>query len=226
ARSWRWWDGRQWSVAEHAFHPEHRRQLREQARRAGRWARAALVASAVLGVFNSGLTSAVLTSTHGALFFTRNSDGIIEKSHRITTLQHALLIPGVFSIAVIGIEIWWLVRIGEFAQASGWPSTHNRTLGAWSLIIPVVSLWFPYLAIRDSNPPGHPNDDLLRWWLWRVIAPPVIQLGVFAAAATDNAVFVALALGVATVVLILIAVLGWHVVDEIDHTQDSALAAT
>jgi hypothetical protein len=221
-RSWRWWDGAQWSVAEHAFHPEHRRQLREQARRAGRWMRIALVASAVLAVFVGGMTAAILSSIHGHLF-TTNPDGTVKVSHQLRTLQIATILPGLASLAVTGIEIWWLTRIGEFANASGWPSTRNRTLGAWSLIIPIVNYWFPYQAIRDSNPPGYPTRVALRWWLWKLIGPPCAGIVVFVTAIAASGVVVAFALACQAAVLLVVAVFGFRLVDELDDTQDNAL---
>jgi hypothetical protein len=223
-QSWRWWDGVQWSVAGHAFHPEHRRQLRERARRAGRWVRIALVASALLGLFVGGLTAAILSPVHGHLF-TTNPDGTLRASHQFRTLQLMTILPGIASLAVTGIEIWWLTRIGEFAQASGWPSVRSRTLGAWSLIIPVVNLWFPYEAIRDSNPPGHPTHFALRWWLWKVIGPPCAAIAVFVTALNGNVVAIAIALACEATVLLVVAVFGFHLVDELDDTQDRSLAA-
>lgn len=70
-------------------------------------------------------------------------------------------------VLVAGIVfLIWQYRAATTARALGYPARRSPALGAWSWIIPVVNLWFPYQAIRDLLPPGHALRHLvLRTWL-------------------------------------------------------------
>src|SRR4051812_9360831 len=192
-RSWRWWDGQRWTVSDAAYDPRARGHEREEARVAGKWFRAALVAACVVGIFLDGVIVAILSSGHDALF-TTTPDGVLHVSDRFARAQLALFPSSFVGFAVAGIEIWWILRIGVFAGRMGWPTARSRVLGAWSLLIPIVSLWFPYQAIRDAYPPGVANGAALRWWLWNVIAAPLLTLVVFTVALFGNGAATAIVL--------------------------------
>ena len=43
----------------------------------------------------------------------------------------------------------WLGTAGKAALASGRPLRRHPWLGAWSFVIPIVNLWWPYRAVKD-----------------------------------------------------------------------------
>ena len=78
----------------------------------------------------------------------------------------------------------WQYRVATTARTLGYPSRHSPGLGVGSWFIPVVSVWFPYQAIRDCLPPGHPaRTVVLRAWLgyvFTLLAGPVAIVTAFA----------------------------------------------
>ena len=46
-----------------------------------------------------------------------------------------------------------------------------RTLGAFSVLIPIVNFWWPYEAIRDCYPPGGRSAVALRWFVLSCVVP-------------------------------------------------------
>ena len=70
-------------------------------------------------------------------------------------------------VAAAGIVfLIWQYRAATTARALGYPARRSPALGAWSWIIPVVNLWFPYQALRDLLPPNHAlRPVVLRTWL-------------------------------------------------------------
>ena len=185
--------------------------------------RAAFACGAIVSVFSSSLEVARLSTTRDLLF--NIAPGVVSPTPHFGAILLVALLAGVVNLAVIGIEIWWVLRIGEFAEASGWRAKRNRILGAWSFLIPIVNYWFPYQAIRDAQPPDQSPADTLRWWLWYILGPLCTGIVLTAVGIVGNAVLIAIALAGATAIQILIAVLGWQLVDELDQTQDNALAA-
>ena len=59
----------------------------------------------------------------------------------------------------------WQHRAATTAQALGYPARHSPGWGVAAWIVPVVSLWMPFRAVRDCLPPGHPARVLVaRAW--------------------------------------------------------------
>jgi hypothetical protein len=82
------------------------------------------------------------------------------------------------------VFVLWLGNAGKLALARGRHLRRPPWLGAWSLAIPVVNLWWPYRATKDLFAEGDAARPLVaRWWaLW--IAGTVVHL-----AATYSALF-------------------------------------
>ena len=99
-------------------------------------------------------------------------------SGRIIAVQLAFLPLNVASLADRGLLIAWIYQAGKFAEPRGRPAARGRVLGAFSVLIPVVSLWWPYEAVRDAHPPGSSQPFLLKWWVSYLVAP-IIGLPVF-----------------------------------------------
>jgi hypothetical protein len=70
------------------------------------------------------------------------------------------------SIPMAIVLLVWQFRSAKTAQLLRMPAKLVPGLGVGGWFIPVVSLWFPYLAIRDCLPPGHPGRRVvLQMWL-------------------------------------------------------------
>jgi len=113
-----------------------------------------------------------------------------------------------------------MFRAAKTARDLGYPAKHSPALGAWSPIIPVVNLWFPYQALRDCLPPGSEHRPLvLRAWLL-LLGIRLVEVALIIALAEDRAVGVVL-LVVFALLEVLLASLGWRMVNAIttDHSE-------
>jgi hypothetical protein len=124
----------------------------------------------------------------------------------------------VVSFAYIGSFIAWIYQAGKFAEARGWPAVRGRTLGAFSVLIPVVNLWWPYEAVRDSYPPGSSPSLLLKWWVSYLVTPlfalPGLFLGLF-----GTPVEIAVAITIGACALAIPVWLGWKVIRDVEAMQ-------
>jgi hypothetical protein len=65
----------------------------------------------------------------------------------------------------------WQNRAASTARSLGYPARRSPALGVGGWFIPVCNLWFPYQALRDCLPPGHPERRMvLHMWLWLIAA--------------------------------------------------------
>jgi hypothetical protein len=77
-----------------------------------------------------------------------------------------LLLIVALSIGTYVVFLIWQHRAATTARFLGLPAAHSPALGVGSWFIPIVNLWFPYQALRDCLPPGHPvRSTVLRMWL-------------------------------------------------------------
>lgn len=82
-------------------------------------------------------------------------------------------------LVVVGVVfIIWLGTAGKVALAEGRLPRRAPWLGAWSFAIPILHLWWPYIATRDLLDREDPERRFVgRWWaLW--IAASVVQVAV------------------------------------------------
>jgi hypothetical protein len=120
--------------------------------------------------------------------------------------------------AYLGSLIAWIYQAGKFAEARGWPAVRGRTLGAFSVLIPIVNLWWPYEAVRDSYPPGSAPPLLLRWWVSYLVTP-LLSLPVFFVALFGPPVLIVVAIAFAAGALAIPVWLGWRVVRDVEAMQ-------
>ncbi len=107
-----------------------------------------------------------------------------------------------FQLLIYAGLLVWQFRAAKAARALFYPARHSPALGAWSSIIPVLNLRFPYQALRDCLPPGDPaRRDVVRLWVCYICmlvmhlsAVLLITLGLFEGAIVGS-LAVALAIG-------------------------------
>lgn len=217
-RSWRWWDGGQWApAAPAAYHhdPYHATRAREQCGRYGRWLRYAMVGNALYALVSYGLIAALFHDVSHE--FLVGPGGGSRFSGRFVAIQLAWMPLGFLGLAFTAILIAWIYHAGEFADAMGWPAARSRTLGAFSVLIPVVNLWWPYEAIRDAYPPGADHEALLRWWLSYLIVPFVTFLAVFVVAIVGTTPVLWITIAAAAVCTTIPVTLGWKLIDDFER---------
>ena len=113
--------------------------------------------------------------------------------------------------------IAWIYHAGDHAAAMGWPSVRGRTLGAFSILIPIVNLWWPYEAIRDAYPPGADRGPLLRWWLSYLIVPGLTSLVVFVVVLVGTTAVVWFTFVIAAACSTIPVIFGWRLLDDFDR---------
>jgi hypothetical protein len=98
------------------------------------------------------------------------------------------------TIAGLVLALVWQRRAAAAARALGFPSDYSPAWGVGSWFVPVVNYWFPYLALRDCLPPGHPQRPLvLQWWLAFAVGGS-LGFGAFVAGFFSSGVAVALSI--------------------------------
>lgn len=227
---WRWWDGRQWAPpgwgaqgtesVQAGWYAPAPMPAPETASRYGRWLRIGMVANAVVAF---GVAVGMGVAFHRGLhLFDTQPDGTLKPSSSIYAFQAVSLPLNAVAVGYIGLLIAWIYQAGKFAESRRWPTVRNRTLGAFSVIIPIVNFWFPYEAIRDACPPGKRPSALLAWWISYVALPFAGSAFVIVTAFVGSATFVAVALAVDACVLAVPVFLGWHVTLEVEALQRAA----
>ena len=218
--TWRWWDGSTWSPPAYPYGyaygvaPET---YRKATSKFGNWLRWAMVGNAVsmTGVFIALALvfrgNAFDVATHSANRGPRFSGGFL-------ALQLAFLPLSLLSLAYVGTLIAWIFQAGKFAEARGWPAARDRSLGAFSVLIPIVSLWWPYEAVRDAYPPGSSSPLVLRWWVSYLVAPVVFPLMFFFALFAPPLV-IAVAITIAACGLTIPVWFGWKLVADVEVMQ-------
>jgi hypothetical protein len=87
-------------------------------------------------------------------------------------LQRTANRADLFSLATVAVSapfyvalLMWQYRAARTARLLWLPARHSAGLGVGSWFIPVVNFWFPYQALRDCLPPGHPGRTAVgRLW--------------------------------------------------------------
>lgn len=172
----RWWNGGAWT--EHAqwapvlpvFRHDPRADLRGE-RRAARWLGVALLFYVPLSVAQYVLSVLALHTLGDALRDFSHTDGGFSNSdhhftapssfHRQFDITELL---GLGALAVGVLLMVWLFRAATLAARAGLPARHSPVWAVFGLLIPIISLWFPYQMVRDLLPPGHPSRRTVNFW--------------------------------------------------------------
>ena len=222
-RRWRWWDGARWAPPGYGPTPydpaAYARELTmraETTRNTGRWLQYAMVA-AFVGYLGYLVAFAAL------IMSLEDADGA--DSFRAVAWSVLLAPLQLVYYAFLILLIAWLYHAGKFADLQRWPAARNRTLGAFSLLIPIVGLWWPYEAVRDLYPPGRAPLLVLRWWLSYLIVPFFAAFAVLIPALAGSLTLTIVFAIVAAASLCIPAVLGWRLVSDVDAMQRAHLAS-
>jgi hypothetical protein len=223
--SWRWWDGFRWAPPgwghQSAYDPAaFSRALAahaESTRNTGKWFRWTMAAY-LMSVFL--VVVGIAIAFHGGIHFDHTDpDGTVHISRTFVVMQLVAMPYGLVSWADLALFIAWLYNAGKFADVQRWPAARSRTLGAFSRLIPIVQLWWPYEAIRDLYPPGGRPDFALQWWLGYLIAPLVAFVSVVITTLVAPTVVTAVVVLLAGGLLVVPVVLGWKLIDDVDAMQ-------
>ncbi len=208
----------QWAAPGLPFDSSRAAAAREQSSRYGQWLRYGLVGNAATALFWYGAIGMVLGDLHDR-WITTSSDGNVHLSGWIVSLQFLSMPLSLVAFAYLALLIAWIYQVGQFAEAMRWPATRNRVLGAFSILIPIVNLWWPYEAIRDAYPPGTNHGAALRWWLSNLIIPFVTSAVVIVVALVGSTTTLWITIAIAVVPLSVPVILGWKLIDDLDRAQ-------
>ena len=219
---WRWWDGYAWAPPSYGYDPAAAALAlvthRDATSRYGNWLRWAMAANVGISLLALG-GIAFFLHRKGFDFGTTDPDGTPHFSSWFVVVQFASLPLNLVSLAYLGSLIAWLYQAGKFAEARGWPAVRGRALGAFSVIIPVVNLWWPYEAVRDSYPPGSDHSLVLRWWLSYLLVPFAAGAIAIGAGFFGSTAVVWIALLTAGCLLAIPVWLGWQVIRDVEVMQ-------
>jgi hypothetical protein len=219
-RTWRWWDGAQWAPPGYGhagYDPAtHARALAGSAASAAKtsvWLRWLMVANAV-GVF-----------AYASLAAAAGHPSSIGSNGAVVAIVVFAVYFSVSSWAFTGVLIAWLYHAGKYADLQPWPTIRSRTLGAFSILIPIVQLWWPYETIRDLFPPEAPPTTALRWWLSHLLIPIFVVIPVFVVSLILPTVAIPVVLIVVGGLLSISVRWGWQLISDLDSVQRSYLPA-
>ncbi len=233
--AWRWWDGVRWApqlpmpAYGYGYGPPQSygaapvylaEKYRAATTKFGNWLRWAMLAN-VVSFLLLAITTAATFRGNGFELFHNDQFGQPQISGHLIALQLVAIPLNLVVYAYLGSFIAWIFQAGKFAETRGWPAVRGRTLGAWSLIIPIVQFWWPYEAVRDSYPPGSRTRYLLRWWVTYVVAQ-FASLPVFLAAVFGSPEVIVVAILVGGGALAMSVWLGWKVIRDVEAMQLAA----
>lgn len=174
----RWWDGAQWSAAlasaPPVVPPPGPLWVVDDELRVAPWAQRAFVVYGAVALVELLVALAFAAELRSELHQVRMVFHDAAHGLPAPTTTPALsggyrLAAGLLGLASIGAIVTllvWQYRAARVARALGYPARHTPGWGVGFWFVPVVNLWFPYQAIVDCLPPGHPSRPLvLRLWL-------------------------------------------------------------
>jgi hypothetical protein len=192
--AWRWWDGDAWTgyastppgpAPAAAAYAERRpgmvagpsvHDMFADEQRSVPWAKRVAVAYPVLTVIGMASNWSQSSKVRAEFDLLRTifrsgssparNQQLLALSHQSSALAIIAQLLSLVSIPMTIVLLVWQFRSAKTAQLLRMPARLVPGLGVGGWFIPVVSLWFPYLAIRDCLPPGHPGRRVvLQMWL-------------------------------------------------------------
>lgn len=184
--AWRWWDGQRWT--EHASTPAQPPmpvpppnqagspyQDFENEHRSAPWAKRALLVYMALLVIGAGivwLAEPTLHTYYSQLRFRLEHPGTETSISQLNVPvwnRFGTPVIGLINLAGFVLFLVWQNRAASTARSLGYPARRSPALGVGGWFIPVCNFWFPYQALRDCLPPGHPSRRMvLHMWLWQI----------------------------------------------------------
>ena len=213
----RWWDGSVWTAHVHppspsayAFLPDPHADLGEVLK-AGRAAGVALLVTAGLsGVMMLGMAALVpeaarLLRDFLAQLQTAGADGSGTVPFPVAPgwtigIQAVLSAVNLAQWVVVILEAIWVYRATTFVRRTGRPTQLSPGWAVAGFFVPVVSIWFPYVAVRDLLR-GSPAVRLVGWWWGSSLASGLTLPFVFPAAVVATWLAVAVVLTTAVPVV-------------------------
>ncbi len=231
--TWRWWDGMTWSPP--AYPPGYgygygvapavvAESYRKATTKFGNWLRWTMLAN-VVSTAGAFVAFALVFRGNGFDFATDRANGGPRFSGGFLAIQLAFLPLNLVSLAYIGTLIAWIFQAGKFAEARGWPAVRGRPLGAFSVLIPIVNLWWPYEAVRDAYPPGSSSPLVLKWWV-SYLAAPVVFFPMFFITLFAAPVVITVAIAISACVLAVPVRFGWKLIADVEAMQRANSPAT
>lgn len=159
----RWWDGEAWSAHQAATTPPA--DVEDERRKAG-WLRWALLGQVVVQVLSIAGVLHFVVRVIDEVNRAVDADSFDEEAFE-DLVQTSLGFQLVSWLAWVPLLAWmiWMHRSATNAAALGLPARRSPGLATAGFLIPVVNFWWPYAAVRDLFPPGHPGRRLAGpWW--------------------------------------------------------------
>jgi hypothetical protein len=224
----RWWDGQRWTPAQLPLRPppppRPRPAIPPYLGRTERLGRIAIVARASLLILTAALYARVLSDWlrdySRLLAGTPGQAPLVDFN---AFVRNSLLLAGSSLLlwVPIGLLAIWTYRCATAGAALGIPATNTPALGAAGWVIPVLHYWFPYQAVRDSLPPGHPARRTAAWWWGGDLGTSVVMPAVALVAVFGLVPFLIVWI-VFAIVAVATAVLGLRVARAIDDAHRAA----
>jgi hypothetical protein len=151
-----------------------------------------------------------------------NNSGYTPLGQRVVEPPRWAILFTPLQIGALVLFMLWLYRAASTAAALRYPARRSPALGAWSCIIPVVNLWFPYQAIRDCFDPRDRSRTLvLRAWMLFIVTQLIAESStfVFAEARSLATPWLVILIGLAT----LLGVTGYRMVVAVSTAHHDAL---
>lgn len=165
----RWWDGSAWTAHAADGPPvQLAPDLPTNRTWADRAAIAFLVLSAVLA-FNAFALPVIFAGYFDAFgdVLDDSTTGTVELPAGVLLGGLALNVVGLFGTAALVVICVWTHHATTTARRLGRRTTHSPGWAAAGWFVPIVNYWFPYQAVRDLVPEGHPLRAKARaWWAY------------------------------------------------------------
>ncbi|HLX89221.1 MAG TPA: DUF4328 domain-containing protein [Acidimicrobiales bacterium] len=192
-----------------------------------RWAKVAVVGYPVCNV--AAVSINFTLSSHWRQYFhyvheVISNAGAIPYGEGAVTPPISSLLLTPLRLGALALFMLWLYRAASTAVALRYPAQRSPALGAWSCILPVASLWFPYQALRDCLDPNDPDRGLVaRAWVLLIVTEllSTSSVLVFAEAPSLAAPFLGVLIGLA----ILLVVAGYRMVTVISSAHGRVIAS-
>lgn len=167
-----------------------------------RWARVAIVVLGITQISNVSVGFYALPrfNNWSSEFRTDRSLGIEGVPHFPVDVLW-LLVPILLAFAAAIVMMLFIHVAAKHARNLSLPAALSPAWGAWGWIIPIVSFWFPYWALRDCLPPNEDKSrrNLLKWWLfyWGTNACAYVATEVYSASSIAGFIFLAIVIALA-----------------------------